>query len=78
MTAPRHEARRHEEARMTEPVLPCGHTTRIGQQYQGTPEDYDGVSEWICGTCGRRWGRWSKRELHGNEIEGRYGREARG
>jgi hypothetical protein len=56
--------------------LPCGHepNQRCGVQYQGTTEDWDGVSEWRCLECGRRWGRWSKRELTGEEIEGRYGR----
>jgi transposase-like protein len=56
--------------------LPCGHAPihRCGVQYQGTPEDWDGVSEWRCMECGRRWGRWTGRELTSrSDIEPRYG-----
>ncbi len=53
--------------------LPCGHTTKCGVEYRGTPEDWDGISEWVCETCGRRWGRWTQRELNDGEIEKRYG-----
>jgi rubredoxin len=42
----------------------------IGVQYQG---GYDGVSEWRCPSCGYREGRWSGRELTGDELEPRYG-----
>lgn len=51
----------------------CDHPKVTGVQYQGTSEDWDGVSEWNCDRCGRRWGRWSKRELVADEIEWRYG-----
>lgn len=52
----------------------CGSTNLIGVQYQGTSQDYDGVSEWRCVQCGPRFGRWSNRVLGEIEIEGRYGR----
>lgn len=45
----------------------------IGIQYVLTPCDYDGVSEWQCGGCRRRWGRWSGLELKDGELEARYG-----
>lgn len=44
-----------------------------GVEYSGTAEDWDGVSEWRCPACGRRYGRWSGRELRDGEIEPRYG-----
>lgn len=34
---------------------------------------YDGVSEVKCLSCNRRWGRWTKRELFGDEEEHPYG-----
>lgn len=56
----------------------CGRVFGItGVQYQGTTEDYDGVSEFRCEACGTRWGRWTKRILTGDDIEGRYGRQPR-
>lgn len=52
----------------------CGATTNLtGVQYQGTYEDYDGVSEWLC-KCGTRWGRWTGKILIDGDIERRYGR----
>ena len=42
----------------------------IGVEYQG---GYDGVSEWQCADCGYRQGRWSGKELVGDEREVRYG-----
>lgn len=61
-------------ATMSGKLLGCGHakTLATGVQYCGTSEDWDGVSEWQC-HCGRRWGRWTGRELTGHEIESRYG-----
>lgn len=48
---------------------------KIGVQYAYPhPEMYDGVSEWVCGDCGRRVGRWSGRVLIGEDYELRYGR----
>lgn len=37
------------------------------------PEHYDGVSEIICRVCGKRFGRWTKKELKNGEVEKRYG-----
>jgi len=39
------------------------------------PEQYDGISEYRCKTCGYRQGRWSGKELVGDDYELRYGRE---
>lgn len=45
-----------------------------GVQYRGTPEDYDGLSEWRCEDgCGYRVGRWTGRALGPDELEPRYG-----
>ena len=65
MTAPSRESQ-----------LPCGHPRTLGVQYQGTIYDYDGVSEWHCQTCGKRFGRWSGRELREGEYEPRYGAQS--
>lgn len=56
---------------------PNCHQPMCGVQYAyNEPEAYDGVSEWICEHgCGVRIGRWSKRALAPDEIEGRYGRQ---
>lgn len=46
----------------------------IGVEYEhGSPERYDGVSEWRCPFCGTRWGRWSGKILQPNELEKRFG-----
>lgn len=47
----------------------CKSTNIMGQEYIMTPEDYDGVSEWICIPCGCRWGRWSGKILRPGELE---------
>lgn len=39
------------------------------------PERYDGVSEYTCQSCGYRQGRWSGKELTGEDYELRYGRD---
>lgn len=55
----------------------CNIEPVMGHQYgytRDTQEHYDGVSEWIC-SCGKRYGRWSKRELQDGFIERRYGGE---
>ena len=52
----------------------CDSLTWTGVQYQGTSEDYDGVSEFICDGCGTHFGRWTGRILIGGELERRYGR----
>ena len=55
--------------------LPCGcdESMAIGIQYRNHPEEYDGVSEWMCRKCQRRWGRWSGKELKNKEYEYKYG-----
>jgi hypothetical protein len=46
----------------------------IGVQYEyGSPERYDGVSEWVCPGCETRWGRWSGKVLTDSEVEMRFG-----
>ena len=52
----------------------CSPEFQIGVEYHwNMPEHYDGISEWNCTGCNRRWGRWSGTELKGEEREGRYG-----
>jgi C4-type Zn-finger protein len=34
---------------------------------------YDGTSEYKCNKCGYREGRWSGRELKGDDYERKYG-----
>jgi hypothetical protein len=60
-----------------EHTLPCGcKAPRVGVEYgHPHPEQYDGISEWICTECHRRFGRWSGKELFGDEYENRYGRK---
>lgn len=48
------------------------------------PEEYDGISEWFCNSDPEglpkvkeshyRIGRWTGKELHGDEVEKRFGR----
>lgn len=38
-----------------------------------SPERYDGTSEYQCGDCGRREGRWTGKQLAEGEVEKRYG-----
>lgn len=48
----------------------------VGIEYDYTnPERYDGVSEFLCNNCKRRWGRWTGKELFEDDVEKRYGRE---
>ena len=52
----------------------CGSTHIIGVEYwYGSPERYDGVSEWECRVCGYRQGRWSGLEIPDGYAESRYG-----
>ena len=47
----------------------------IAIEYDGRdPLHYDGVSEWKCSVCGKRFGRWSGKELKKGEQEKPYGR----
>lgn len=39
----------------------------------GSPERYDGVSEFRYECCGARMGRWTGKVLADDEIESRYG-----
>lgn len=42
----------------------------VGVEYdEGWPYYYDGVSEVLCLTCGRRVGRWCGRKLEDGEVE---------
>lgn len=48
----------------------------IGIEYAyPSPERYDGISEYDCPTCKKRWGRWTLKELKDGEIEKRFGDE---
>ena len=49
----------------------------LGIEYVGTsPHHYDGVSEWRCSSCLRRWGRWTKKELLPGDVERPFGRDS--
>lgn len=64
-------------------MCPRCKTQMIGIQYidpteRIVPEEhqYDGISEWRCIKCGYREGRWSHRELKGDDdYERKYGIE---
>jgi len=58
----------------------CGSKNIIGVEYFDIEEklipfkdQYDGISEYRCQDCGFRIGRWSGRELKGDDYERRYG-----
>ena len=52
----------------------CDEKHAMGIEYDMLhPEYYDGVSEWYCQKCGKRWGRWSGKELAKGESEPRFG-----
>ncbi len=52
----------------------CKSKNIIGIEYMaGTPQDYDGISEWQCQDCGYRQGRWSGLELKEGFIERKFG-----
>lgn len=64
---------KEKEPKMTE-CPKCKSDKIIGVEYgHKDPEHYDGVSEWNCLGCGYREGRWSEKELKGDESEKRYG-----
>jgi len=50
----------------------CG-KPMIGIEYRYTEHDYDGISEKRCSVCGKRFGRWTGKELKGDELEPVYG-----
>ena len=61
----------HSEGAVTCPD--CG-KPMWGVEYRGTPDDYDGVSEWACEDgCRLRVGRWTGKRLAEDEREPRYG-----
>lgn len=44
----------------------CSDGQMTGLEYpHDHPHHYDGVSEWVCGGCGLRVGRWSRDVLRG-------------
>lgn len=50
----------------------CGHTLESMMMVEyayDNPCRYDGVSEYWCKPCDRRWGRWTGKELKGTEHE---------
>jgi len=57
----------------------CGGELSGVEYAYGTPERYDGVSEWWCagtwnsGGCGLRIGRWTGNRLAEGEREPRFG-----
>ena len=56
----------------------CGSKNIISIEYfysKNIPDEhlYDGISEFRCQDCGFRIGRWSGRELKGDDYERRYG-----
>lgn len=53
----------------------CCNRPMVGVQYIFTSQDYDGVSEFACNTCGKRIGRWSGVTLAEGQLERRYGGE---
>lgn len=47
----------------------CGGTFG-GYEYPGGSKfRYDGISEVVCLSCNRRWGRWCEEELTSHEVE---------
>ena len=54
----------------------CGSENTVMVEYDMIhPEHYDGISEIACQSCGARFGRWSGRELVGEDFEKRGGRK---
>ena len=39
-----------------------------------SPNAYDGISEVRCNDCNKRFGKWSGKELTGDEEETRFGK----
>jgi DNA-directed RNA polymerase subunit RPC12/RpoP len=57
-----------------EKCVSCGSENLIGVEYAwDSPNNYDGISEWNCLDCKKRFGRWTNKELIGDEEEKRYG-----
>jgi hypothetical protein len=49
----------------------CGCGGKIGglEYSYGSKYRYDGISERVCMSCNKRWGRWCEEELTGDEVE---------
>lgn len=57
-----------------ERCVKCGNSEIIGVEYpHGTPERYDGISEYLCPSCGYRQGRWTGEQLKKGQVESRHG-----
>jgi hypothetical protein len=55
-------------------TCPKGHKKIICVEYNyGDPFRYDGVSEIMCKTCKKRYGRWTEKVLKKGEQEPPYG-----
>ena len=52
-----------------------GHDIMLVEYAWNDPDHYDGVSEIDCRDCGKRYGRWSGKELAEGEKEPRFGIE---
>lgn len=62
--------------------IKCNSKNVMGVEYLDIEEkiipfehQYDGISEWSCQDCGTRWGRWSNRELKGDDYERKNGED---
>lgn len=52
----------------------CESKNIIGIEYGYMDEEhYDGISEWRCGDCGYREGRWTGKELKDGDVEKVFG-----
>jgi hypothetical protein len=62
---------------MAEKRHPCpkdhSHEVTHEEYPHDVPEHYDGVSEIHCLDCGKRYGRWTGKELAEGEKEPRFG-----
>lgn len=48
----------------------------LAEYAYGSPERYDGFSEYQCPKCGRREGRWTGNVLGDGDLEPRFGGQA--
>lgn len=53
----------------------CGGEVAGVEYAYGSPDRYDGASEWACmdSSCGTRVGRWTGNRLTGTQTEPRFG-----
>ncbi len=55
---------------------PCSEKYLAMIEYDyNSPEHYDGISEYYCGRCKKRVGRWSGRVLEDGELEKKLGKK---